>query len=652
MRPFLLGSLVLLASSLSAAIPIAPVAPVYAERSGDDIAPATATNGITTLVAWTNAFSVYSEAWSVCTRFLGVESQPQCQSGARAVVASDGKDYLVVRSIGASRFNTFPYANVVAEVTRDSGSNGPARTLNTSLRGGAYAVAWNGSEWLVAIIADGVARIEFLTPDLAPARPPIVLGPSTNVRFVERDGAWWAVRWFDTTSEVIAIDGDKHFTSGDFVTLAGPIAFIAKDGSISIATFDPQHGFGAASVAFTDSRLIAAQPFGGGARAIVQTGSDVRGIVVDATGAVVQSASMYTDIAPAYASLLDDTLFVTARLTETPYTERDLYAAPMNLAPLDAANATLISSIDWIVQSDPVIVSNGERGVVFWTQSDFGTGMRTVYRRDLDKSGLPVGDAHVVPDATMTIDADAAFRGDDVIFVWSENNQVFTRIGDETVVLGNGHFPSVATSAQGTFVVWYGDDYQVRGTPLEGRVPGGFPILPSFSFQYPAAITAIDDGFLVLWISGTQMQSVVISPTGAVRSSTSLGNGRATSPVIAGKLAAWPSTLFAYGDGGRPFERFDPHWGENWAPIAIIPLGTDTYRVFIARGANIYTSDVTMDGAFITGITPLDFIGRFATIDEDNVAVIGGKPVVVTRNGQRVEVSLRGSEKRRSSGLR
>ena len=67
--------------------------------------------------------------------------------------------------------------------------------------------------------------------------------------------------------------------------------------------------------------------------------------------------------------------------------------------------------------------------------------------------------------------------------------------------------------------------------------------------------------------------------------------------------------LFAFGDEARPFERFDPHWGAS-IPHSIVPLGGDRYLVAIARGGDLYTSEVTMTSAFITGITPLRRFGR------------------------------------------
>lgn len=639
MRPLLLGSLVLLALSVSAGTPISPVPPVYGGQSNPDVDPSAATNGTSTLVAWTNRNSVYAETWLACWRLVGVQSESSCLAGLHPQVATDGADYLLVRTIASSRFAQYPYDNVAADVIRPDGTRGATRVLNNSVHGSATAAAWDGREWIVALVADGEARLVFLDRDLIDTRAPLALGPANSVILFEGDGEWWTVRVHDDQSEISLVGGSTTYPVDGVVTIAGPIAFIANGSEIRTALFDPRNGFGEPHAAFTSSSLVATQPYGDGARAVVQSGTHVLGVVIDAAGNVTQTTPLYTTSGGATAALVNDTLYFSS-----PAAESDIYAAPA-LAPVDLAPTTLISVVDEIVQTDPMIVSDGDSAVVLWTEIDGRDHSMKTIARDVDGAGAPSGEHRTLPYRVATADADGVLRDGQLIVVWSDGIDVHAGIGDEDILLGKGSHPAIASSADDAFVVWLGADGLVRGTPLDARVPNGFAILASFTPQSAPAITAVDGGFLVLWSTG-ELQSVVISPSGAVRSATPIGP--APLPLfVEGRLAAWTGSLLAYAPAGQPFERFDPHWPWGWAPIAIAPLTADANVVFLRHNDSVYASTVTMDGAFITGITPLDYLGRFTNLNEDSVALLNGKPVVVARNGQRVEITTTSTAKAR-----
>jgi hypothetical protein len=209
------------------------------------------------------------------------------------------------------------------------------------------------------------------------------------------------------------------------------------------------------------------------------------------------------------------------------------------------------------------------------------------------------------------------------------------------MMLGSGSDADVAAGPSGAFAVWLGLDGSVMGTPLRAdgspHVPGGFAILPTLAgMQSAPRIASIDGGFVILWSEDGGVKSVVVSPTGAVQSSSELSPSPASNLVVASGrtsvLAAWTtltgSTLFAFGGAAQPFELFDPHWGRDWTPVAIVPLSADRYLVTIRRHDFLYTSTVSMEGAFITGITPLRLLGPYPAT-ESGVTAIDDQPIVL-----------------------
>ena len=633
--------LALLSPNLAAGTLIAPVEPHYGETSSPDVNPDAATNGTTTLVAWTNESSPYIDTHDVYVRLLGAAQRGSIRVGRgfSPKVAWNGTEYLVAYGIAGSRFSSYPFPNVAVTMVHADGSLGPTRFIHTSVSAGTSGIAWNGREWMAGVY-DGSGRIVFLNRFLEVARPPIEIG-NAPVHFVEIKGTWWGVKAAAEGSEVFEIDGGRRFTVAGKATMSGRLAVIANGTNLSTATFDPRTGFSAPKLQFPNARLL---DFDDG-RIAFQKDGIVRAVTLDAYGNVSGSTVLYEEQYATSLSFIRDSILVSLRRVTTPGTGKDIYQFPFRLEALDPSEGTLVSASDRIVQYFPRIASTGTHAVAFWNQTT-ADGRTVTLSRNIDANGLPFGAITQLP-FVFWQDVDIAFDGEQFLFVWSDG-QIFASNGGAPSALGRGSRPAVASGPHGTFVVWESNG-TIMGTPFPAAVPGGFPILPSFSSgQGAPAITSVEDGFVVLW-TAEHIVSTVISPAGTPRSSSKLSNAQADPILIEGRLAAWregaTSTLFGYGDKGRPFDRFDPRWGK-WTPLAIHPLGGQRYHVAFQRPGGVFTAVITMNGAFITDITPPELLTNLS-ISHDGITVVREKAIAVFARNGRVEVTTKPEPTRR-----
>jgi hypothetical protein len=97
-------ALFLVTLSASAAQLVAPRPIFTGPLPYEDLEPESVSNGETTLIAWTNAFSPYGGTHRLYVRLLDGGEGILLGSGTDPRVATNGRDYLVAHSIGFSRF--------------------------------------------------------------------------------------------------------------------------------------------------------------------------------------------------------------------------------------------------------------------------------------------------------------------------------------------------------------------------------------------------------------------------------------------------------------------------------------------------------------------------------------------------------------------
>lgn len=676
MLPIRLLAFLLFASSALAA-QIAPLPPQIAPLSYDDRFPDSATNGDSTLVVWTNEFSPYLESHSIEMRLLDSLYDRLAMTLARGYaprVTTNGSEYLVGYSIGGSRFSTYPYDNVAVTIVNTDGSRGATRAINNSVSGGIGGVAWNGTHWVVGFTSDASARAVLLARDLSMQF--VDLGAGRTDSIVEIDGAMWALRDDPAaaSSELVEIRSDattgRRFPiAADQVRIvptdSGALAFISAAGGIAVARFDSTSGFSPIQSLSATASLHDVEQWNGGALLLVAPAesTSVVGVAVDSEGAIVQTTDLLTAVAPSGQLALGEArnglLLFEARLDSdvTGYGRFNLYAYELTaLAPLDPMSGELISIADIARQHSGSIVTAADHALAVWTQTIGTRGNEAVFTRTVGPDGKPIGDPIQLPltfygSPSLVPDGDAFI----LLGVDASGKILAARLSSDGRLLGPasevgvGSSPAIAKSGDDLFAVWVYADGQIRGTPLrhDGSpvVPGGFAILPKLvGAQGGPAIAAAPQGFQLLW-SEPSVTSVIISPAGTPLSRTEVSDDVPQKLLLASSthsaLAAWrpiegPATLYAFGDG-RPFEAFDPNWGDTWSPILITRIAEDRYLVVIVRSAVVFTSEVTMSGAFITGITPLREIGPWIPT-EHGVAMVNGSLLLLTQAGRELHV--------------
>ena len=612
------------------AVPLAPLAPSVVQTPYDDIAPAVASDGTSTLVVWTYAFSPYFQAHSIYGRLMGrQESAFHIHNGYAPSVAWNGSEYLVGYGIGGSRFSSWPFWNAGATIVQQDGTLGVTRLLNFSPSGAVTDVAWDGDEWLVAI-RDVTARVVTLNRQLEVVRT-ADSGKAGTIDFVEIGGQWQTLLTQNGVSELAG------FSIAGSVRLAGSLAFVSRDNDLGIATFDASSGFSPVRPLLGGATLLDAVPFGNGARIVYQIGSNVREAVVDARGQIVRTTTHVTNEPyPTDAAIGEDAVYVSTGLW------RDIYAFP---------ERELVSVVRGDYQYAPLIASTGDHATTFWRQSLSDT----TFMRRIDANGIPFGPVAQLP-YEISADADVVFDGDRFILVWATlSGEVFLADGTSPpLLLGHGTAPAIANGRSGAFVVWRSAGNVVVGTPYPAVVPDGFAILPTGPPQGAPDIVAAEEGFLVLWPE-FRGRTTLITRAGTALSSYEYDLGQATTMIATPQLAAFASSLFAYGPNGHLVQLVAPEWGAGWAPVAITDLGEGRHHVTITRDGMHYTSIVTVrDGGFLVDITPLERLGPAREINDIAIAAVQGRPVVLyTAFGSRqIEVEVRGTALRRRAARR
>jgi hypothetical protein len=614
-------ALTLFALSASA-VPIAPLEPRLQHTFYADTAPEAASDGASSLVVWTTLSGALPFTGSIYVRIPDRQSTAVSIGGGGlgAQAAWNGTYYLVGYGTPGSRGRS-DFPDLTFRIVHPDGVLGAQRQLSTSPFGEAIVddLIWDGRHWR-ASFTEGTSSVVTLDRELNVVGR-VVLPEARRVTFTEIDGQVWAVQTLRTGgAEAFALDEESTRYRIDVdAELSGRLAFLRNATNLQVALFDPRNGFSAPTARIDGATLLDAHPFAGGARIVYRIGARVFLAAVDRTGSITQTSLVAEPGEGALAAVTDDEVFVSVA--------GDIRAYP---------SSEVISLVDTAAQRNPIVVATGDHATAFWVQTtDDG---EATFTRKIDANGIPFGEITELP-FTITPDADAAFDGVRAILVWAASpDGVFAYDGQTVHFLGKGSQPSIATSAHGTFIVWTGADGMVRGTPFPQIVPDGITILPSLSsWQGTPHITPLGDGFMILW-TAESLVSVVISPAGTVRTSSVFAHEPQAALAVDGTLAAFPSTLFAFAPNGQPFERFDPHWGESWSPVAIHHLGNQRHHVTISRNGALYASVVTMEGAWITGITPLELLGVYPFA---SVTRIGNRTIVVHGQG-RVEVDAHG----------
>jgi hypothetical protein len=621
---------------------VAPRPVILGPVNHPDLNPVSISNGETTLVAWENHFSPLRESHRIFVRNLDRPGSAwSIYPGFGPVLATNGRGYLLAFSRAGSRFVSAPVNNVIVQSVSAEGEAGAQQVLNRSTEGFARAALWDGERWVVGYTSEDHTFVAWLDENLQRvALTEAGLGHLFDLEVI--DGRVWAFVTRNGETEALELFSDgttgvRHLPVNavpthlvDLVGTTGGVLLLGnREGEVGVIPFHPASGFGSENEIAAGAHLVDAVPSNGGAAILLV--DDDGAVIGDLgpTGELMSMNRLNGSKAVYLGEWAEGLLYFELRADDdaNPWTiGSNIYAYRLVGRTLQEP-AELISIANIASQTKPAIVSTGENAIAFWseqTQSPEGV----VRSREIDASGNPFG-----PIATLAsiphID-DLAFDGQRIFAVWtSPSRPVYAAAisGDGATakapaLIGEGFSPAVASKGGATFVVWRSPSSILMGTALreDGSpvVPGGFPLLPAFGdMDSPPTITPLGTGFLVGWNARGGMRTIVLSREGTVLRGDDVGEkGDRLVDVGGGDRSALGlvsaenrTMLFAFGDEARPFERFDPHWGAS-IPHSIVPLGGDRYLVAIARGGDLYTSEVTMTSAFITGITPLRRLGR------------------------------------------
>ncbi|MGK2858439.1 MAG: hypothetical protein ACSLFQ_14660 [Thermoanaerobaculia bacterium] len=620
---------------------VAPRPVILGPVNHPDLNPVSISNGETTLVAWENHFSPY---WTTHRIFVRNLDRPgsawSIYPGFGPVLATNGREYLLAFSRVGSRFISAPVNNVIVQSVSAEGEAGAQQVLNRSLEGRARAAQWDGERWVVGYTSDGNAFVAWLDEDLQ--RVGFAEAGEGHLLDLEMiDGRVWAFVTRNGETEALELFSDgtrgvRHLLVNavpthlvDLVgTTGGALLLGNREGGVGVIHFHPVSGFGSENEIGAGAHLADAIPSNGGAAILLV--DDDGAVIVDLgpDGELGSMNRLNGSRAVYLGEWAEGLLYFELRADEddNPWTAgSNIYAYRLAGRTLHEP-AELISIANIASQITPAIVSTGENAVAFWTEQ-MQSPEGIVRSRAIDASGNPFG-----PIATLAsiphID-DLAFDGQRIFAVWTSLSRsiyaaAISRDGataNAPALIGEGDSPAVASNGGATFVVWRSPSSILTGTALreDGSpvVPGGFPLLPAFGeMVFPAKITPFASGFLVGWIAPVGMRNIVLSREGTVMRGNDVGGegdrlvdvGSGSSSALALVSAENRALLLAFDGDGRFFDRFDPHWGAS-IPHSIVPLGGDHYLIAIARGSDLYTSEVTMSGAFITGVTPLRRLG-------------------------------------------
>lgn len=673
--------LALFASS-ALAIPVAPLPPQIAPMSTTDIAGDAETNGESTLVVWTAEFSPFRDTHSIAVRMLDSENDRlgvRVASGHTPHVATNGSEYLIAHSMSAPRFWYDDYYNVGIVLIKPDGTRAAAKNINYSRSGSAGGVTWNGSQWIVAFTAGNSARAAIIEPDLTMRFVDLGAGIAGDVKMIA--GTTWIALENGTARELVELKTDgtvgrRHVVNGGDIRIVpggdGALVFTKESNGVQVARFDPMTGIGASRLVGPDLVLHDAESWLSGAMLLLQPaeGTTAYGLLVDREGTPTEPFVLGTDFN--YRRQLGRARDGLVLLESRGTTWLDVYLSRLTIpGPVDVGASLLVSVENIARQAGGVLTTADDRALAIWSQTIAPDGTMGMFRRWFDALGQPLGEPLQLP---VTINSTPAvlFDGEKFLISWTDQGVLhLARLSadgntlSEPFLLGLGNSPALARSGDALFLAWRGWDEQVWGTPLNDDgapvVPNGFPILRNLSWsQGTPRIAAHPRGFQLLWTDPDNVTSVVISPQGTPLSATPVVDTPAHAIVFASStnsaLAAWVSsydggpTLYAF-SADAPFESFDPHWGERWLPLAILPIGPDVYLSVIARDGFLFTSEVTMSSGFITGISPLVPIASVGNLDV-SVARPGQRTLILRPVGNELHLDVNASTKRRAAGRR
>ncbi|HEY0590300.1 MAG TPA: hypothetical protein VGF40_00925 [Thermoanaerobaculia bacterium] len=646
-RSFFLLALLLGIPSIAAEL-VAPRPVILGPPSMNDTNPVSRTNGSTTLVAWVNQYSPYASTWSIYVRALDAPRPAWRITGYGPILATNGDQYLLAFSIAGSRFMAYPMDNVAVRLVSSDGTPGAARSLNRSTAGSAGGAAWNGEHWLVGYTSEGRAYVALLDSALDRiTTAELGSGEVLDLAMIGRRA--WAFVAKGGATEAIEIRpgggiGARHSLADQMagrvtVTTAGALVFPRLQNGVIAIPFDPGAGFGTARQVASDGNLRGAIPWEEGAAVLVSGtgGASIRALAPD--GEVTATQALDTSLGIGLGERRDGLLYFEGR--EAAESGSDIYA--YRLASLQVTGpAELISIANLAWQVAPVIATTEGGAIAFWREGSVN-GPARVRSRPIDASGHPFGPIASL-DAIPAID-DLSFDGERFFAVWASlQNEIYAAaisrdgaVAGAPMRLGEGSRPAIASSGGATLVVWRAPSAVLHGVTLRAdaspAVPGGWPLLPAFGeTESSPKITAIREGFLVGW-TASDVRAIAVSPGGTVLRGVELGvpgyslidlasRGASALGLVAGPQG---SLLYALDGEGRAFEAFDPHW-DPWVPHSVTPIAENRYLVALARvySGELLTSEVTMSGAFITGIGPLRRLGR-----GESVAVVGETPVAL-----------------------
>lgn len=631
-RSLVLAVVFLASVSVSAAVPIAPLEPRIAPAPEGAIDPVAATNGSTTLVAWTLPHR-HPAGSRVFARLLGVHDAAVYIDHAQSPqVAWNGHEYLIAYSQGAV-------------IVHGNGALGersklPFATVN--------AVAWDGDEWVVGLVRNGNGFVILLDRRLNVVRT-IELGAARSVRLTTIDGAVWGVQQRESDTEVFAVDAEMpRFRIGGHARMVGATAIVEE--TLHVAFLDSRAGFSEPRPFMASTEvpleLVHAAPFGSGALfAIYSPLFDTLLLMEVSTGGFMQQFnSVLGDLPSApQVAVAGTTLFVSNRW--------QLYRFPLQpwpRQPFTLTNDAIVSLSNFAYRSDATIVSNGRYALVFWNELTENRFTKASFMRAVDADGVPFGPVTQLP-FSFTHDRDAAFLGDRFVLTWREDDGTIyaSAGGAPPVEIGAGGSHAVTRGPSGSFAVWHNHDGGISGTPLRDdaspHVPGGFVISPVASDYGPTiAVVSVSVSLRLapLFLVLSSREGTFLSYAGTPLLSFTLGpEGR---PVAGGELLAWRNGSLRAASGG---EHSMAQWAGGWVPFAIHPIGGGGHLVILLRDRTLYTSIVTVDGDRIVGDTPPRLL-LDRPVDKRGVTVIGGKPLVAYEENGQVWVATYPSRRR------
>ena len=681
-RPFLLAlllSLVLAPSLVAAKTPIAPLSERLGDLAYDDYGASAAKGADASLVVWVNEPTVYPENGSVYGRIVGAgqESSRSFLIRGRATspkVAWNGHAWLVVYGVPNSRFNVSEYDNVAMRTVNRDGTLGPERYINRSANNFPEVsnVVWTGDHWLTLFEKSRVASFDAELNQIGTMLDlPGQTGAST---LVQVGGSWYVIRVVDGVAEATeiveqTIGRSFRITVPDSLQVAGA----TSDGTVArivfslgpdilSASFSSIAGWSEPAVVITDARIVSVASFDGGTLVLhAKPGSSAArssllATLIDSSGSVTNQATLLSDEQLRDASLFEDVqgkpilLFSSPRAAETiRRTGSAVFAFPLDsLHSLDGETPELISLTNFASQSRPLIASAGSYAVAFWNQTVDDAGNVSAFSRRIDASGTFLSEP-VQLTFTIGNKPEIDFGAGQFFLAWDQSVVTVSVDGEHAgsvTHLPDAYGIDIAAGGGGGFAVWSSLANQLTGTPIRAdgsaEVPAGFPLLPSLRNQTHASIARAGDHFRLLWWEEDRLGDAPISPAGTVQELHTEHSSEPDEIQFAGNdqgsLAVWTTFQkdlidLAFGLTGGSVGVDVRRVGADHAAVA--PDGTG-FKVAFSGAGRIWSSDVTVQGGFVTGFSTPQFLTTGVPVGDLGLAVVDQSPLTVWEEDGRV----------------